>query len=231
MMQLANQPFNCTHCGKKFMQEKTLYAHMCEPKRRFMQRDEKRVQAGFFAFNRYYRLVQGAKKDKTYEDCCKRAYYNAFVKFGSFVNNVNPLYPDKFVDYVIKSGVKLDHWCRDQLYETYLYEMIKMEPVESAVQRSLSTMMEWGDAHDTIWTHYFLYASQSRIIQHLRDGKISPWLLFNCESGKEFLKGLNSDQLEMLTPAVDFQGWVGKINKSKADANVVKEVCREAGIP
>ena len=117
------------------------------------------------------------------------------------------------------------------MYETYLYEMIKMEPVESAVQRSLSTMMEWGDTHDTVWTHYFLYASQSRIIQHLRDGKISPWLLFNCESGKEFLKGLNSDQLEMLTPAIDFQGWVGKINKSKADSNVVKEVCREAGIP
>ena len=139
---LAEQPFGCVHCGKKFMQEKTLFAHMCEPKRRAMQKDEKRVQSGYYAFNRWYRLTQNAKKDKTYEEFCKSSYYNAFVKFGSFLNNVNPLYPEKFIDFVIKSGVKLDHWCRDALYELYLYEMIKQEPVESAVQRSLQTMME-----------------------------------------------------------------------------------------
>ena len=118
--------------------------------------------------------------EKTYEDFCKSAYYNAFVKFGSFINNVNPLYPDKFIDFVIKSGVKLDHWCRDELYETYLYEMLKAEPVEAAIQRSIKTMMDWADANGAHYTSYFAFASISRIIQHIRDGKISPWLLLNC---------------------------------------------------
>ena len=231
MIKLEEQPFDCIHCGKKFMQEKTLFAHMCEPKRRFMQKDEKRVQAGFFAFNRYYRLAQAAKKDKTYEEFCKSSYYNAFVKFGSFVNNVNPLYPDKFIDYVIKSGVKLDHWCRDELYETYLYEMLKIEPVESAIQRSLSTMMDWGEATDARWNHYFRYASQSRIVQHIRDGKISPWVFLNCDSGKELLTSLNQDHMELITSAIDLQWWVQHIKKFKADATVVKEVCKEADIP
>jgi hypothetical protein len=230
MMKLAEQPFNCVHCGKKFMQEKTLYAHMCEPKRRFTQRDEKRVQAGFFAFNRYYRLVQGAKKDKTYDEFCKSAYYNAFVKFGSFINNVNPLYPDKFIDYVIKSGVKLDHWCRDELYETYLYEMIKVEPVEAAVQRSLTTMMEWADENNAVWNHYFLYATQNRIIQNIRDGKISPWVLLNCKTGQELLQSLNEEQVELISTAIDFPFWVKKIKTSKSDTAVVKEVCKGAGI-
>ena len=135
MIALADQPYNCIHCGKSFMKEKTLVAHMCEQKRRILQRDEKRVQAGFMAYDRFYQLTQNQGKPKSYEDFCSSSYYNAFVKFGSFINNVDPLYPDKFVDYIIKSGTKLDNWCSDKIYETYLKEIIKVEPVESAIQR------------------------------------------------------------------------------------------------
>jgi hypothetical protein len=155
-----------------------------------MQKDEKRVQAGFFAFNRWYKLTQNAKKDKTYEEFCKTAYYNAFVKFGSFVNNVMPLYPDRFIDYVIKSGVKLDHWCRDELYETYLFDMIKIEPVESAVQRSIQHMMEWGDASGAQFNHYFNYVNLNRAVHDIRNGKMSPWLILNCRSETHSLIGV-----------------------------------------
>jgi hypothetical protein len=220
-VELSEQPFNCVHCGKKFMQEKTLYAHMCEPKRRAMQKDEKRVQAGFFAFNRWYKLTQNAKKDKTYEEFCKTAYYNAFVKFGSFVNNVMPLYPDRFIDYVIKSGVKLDHWCRDELYETYLFDMIKIEPVESAVQRSIQHMMEWGDASGAQFNHYFDYVNLNRAVHDIRNGKMSPWLILNCRSGKELLQKFNDEQLDIIAPAFDLPHWLKKFKQVPADVAMV----------
>jgi predicted nucleic acid-binding Zn ribbon protein len=51
MIQTVEQPHECVHCGKAFQKEKTLMAHMCEPKRRHLQKDEKRVQVGFLAFN------------------------------------------------------------------------------------------------------------------------------------------------------------------------------------
>jgi hypothetical protein len=212
------------------MQEKTLYAHMCENKRRAMQKDEKRVQAGFLVFNRFFRLTQGAKKDKTYEDFTKSPYYNAFVKFGSFINNVSPLYPDKFIDYVIKSGVKIDHWCRDELYETYLYETIKIEPVESAVQRSLQTMMEWGDTSGAQFNHYFNYVNFNRAVHDIKDGKISPWLMLNCKSGKDMLQNFNDEQLSMIAPAFDLPYWLKKFKQVPADVVLVKEICKEAGI-
>ena len=120
-IELKEQPHVCVHCGKKFMKPKTLVSHMCESKRRAMQKNEKRVQVGFMIFNRFCQIAQNSKKPQLYEDFCKSPFYNAFVKFGSFVNNVKPLYPEKFIDYVITSGVKLDHWCRDELYEKYLF--------------------------------------------------------------------------------------------------------------
>jgi hypothetical protein len=230
MIALEEQPFNCVHCGKSFMKEKTLFAHMCEPKRRAMQKDEKRVQAGFMAFNRWYQLTQNSKKDKVYDDFCKSSYYNAFVKFGSFVNNVNPLYPSKFIDYVIKSGVKLDHWCRDELYETYLYDMIKVEPVESAVQRTVQTMMEWGDNSGAQFNHYFNYVNLNRAVHDIRNGKISPWVMLNCSSGKKMLNNFNDEQLDLIAPAFDLPHWLRKFKEVPADVAMVAEICREAGI-
>jgi len=229
-MELAEQPFQCVHCTKSFMQEKTLMAHMCEPKRRAMQRTEKRVQAGYMAWNRWYELSQNQRKQKSYDDFCKSSYYNAFVKFGSFVTNVSPLYPDKFVDFVIKSGIKLDHWSRDELYDQYLFEMLKIEPVEAAVQRTITTMMEWGDTSGAQWQHYFKYVALNRAVHDIRNGKLSAWVVLNCVSGKRMLENMNDDQLELIQPALDVMFWVKKFKSKPADADLVKEICKESGI-
>lgn len=229
-VELLDQPYDCVHCGKKFSKPRTLVSHMCENKRRALQKDEKRVVAGMFAYNRFYQLTQNSKKNKTYDEFCKSSYYNAFVKFGSFVNNVNPLYPDKFIDFVIKSGVKLDHWCRDELYEKYLYEMLKVEPVESAVQRSLQTMMEWGDTSQAQFTHYFNYVNHNRAVNDIRNGKISVWLLLNCKTGKEMVSKFNDDHLDLIAPAFDLQFWTKHFKKNPADVSLVREICKEAGI-
>ncbi len=230
MIDLVDQPFKCVHCGKMFMKEKTLVAHMCENKRRALQKDEKRVQTGFFAYNRFYQLTQNAKKQKSYTDFCKSAYYNAFVKFGSFINNVNPLYPERFVDYVIKSGVKLDHWCRDELYEKYLSELIKIEPVESAIERSLQYMMEWGEDQNANFAHYFDYVNINRAVHHIRDGKVSPWLVLNSSGGVNLLRKLNDEQLELINQILDLAYWSKKFKDQPADVAFVKEVCKETGI-
>jgi hypothetical protein len=212
------------------MKEKTLVAHMCERKRRALQQTEKRVQAGFMAFNRFWQLTQNAKIPKTYDNFADSSYYNAFVKFGSFVNNVNPLYPDRFIDYVIKSGVKLDHWCRDELYDKYLFEILKVEPVESAVQRSITTMMEWADEHNAEFSHYFNYVSLNKAVHDIRNGHISAWVVLNSSSGQTMIRNMSDEQLDMIAPAFDVPYWLRRFKEIPADVALVKEICREVGI-
>ena len=230
MIALVDQPYTCVHCNKSFMQDKTLVAHMCERKRRALQKDEKRVQAGFVAFNRFWQLTQNAKKSKTYDDFADSSYYNAFVKFGSFVNNVKPLYPDKFIDFIIKSGVKLDNWCRDEHYERYLFEILKSEPVESAVQRTLKTMMEWGDEHNAKFAHYFNYVSLNRAVHDILSGSISPWVILNSATGKAMLNNMNDEQLNIIGPALEIPFWVKRFKELPADVALVQEICGEVGI-
>jgi len=230
MMALINQPFICQHCNKGFMQEKTLFVHVCEQKRRYLARTEKHVMLGYDTYNRFYKMSQNFKGDKTYDDFARSPYYNAFVKFGSFVSNVNPLYPDKFINYVVTSGVKLDHWCRDELYDDYVVHLIKNEPVEVALERSVSHMLSWANDNNSQFNHYFLYVSLSRACYDIRDGKISPWLVLNCTSGKDMLKKFNDEQLMAVSAVMDVPFWLNKFKKLSADSELVKQVVKESSI-
>jgi hypothetical protein len=218
----------CEYCGKSYVKESTLLAHMCEPKRRWLQKDEKRVQVGFYAFQRFYKLSAGHKKEKTYEEFVKSSFYNAFVKFGSFVNNVRPLYPDKYIDYVVTSNVKLDHWCKNELYETYAIDLIRKEGVETALERSIATMESWAKEKDSAYNHYFLYASSNRLTWDIKDGKISPWIVLNCKSGKQALSSLNEEQLSMLGAVLDPSHWAMRFKRQTRDVELVKTIAAKA---
>lgn len=223
--------YTCVHCSKTFTKESTLVAHMCEQKRRALQKDEKRVQAGYMVYNRFYRLTNpGNHQDKSYEHFAKSSYYSAFVKFGSFVNNVNPLYPDKFIDFVIKSGVKLDHWCRDELYDTYLDEMLKVEPVDSAIERTLNTMNEWAEEQKSNFAHYFSYVNLNRAVTHISNGLISSWVVLNSTEGIKMLANFSDEQLAIIESKIDPVFWKDKFRKQPSDVELVKEVCKEIGI-
>jgi hypothetical protein len=229
-MTLAATQYVCQYCSNTFSKEKTLMVHLCEQKRRALAKTEKHVVMGYDAFNRFFKMSQNLKGNKTYDEFAKSPYYNAFVKFGSFVSNVNPLYPDRFIDYVIKSGVKLDHWCRDELYEKYVADLIRTETVETALQRSIGHMMTWADAHQSQWNHYFLYVSLNRATFDIRDGKISPWVILNSKNGKEMLSKFSDEQLAAVGTTIDPQFWMNKFKKLPADVELVRQVVKESSI-
>jgi len=229
-MALAEQPYTCQYCGHKFSKEKTLAVHVCEQKRRALAKTERHVVLGFDTYNRFYKITQNSKGGKTYEDFAKSPYYNAFIKFGSFVSNVNPLYPDKFIDFVVRSGVKLDHWCRDELYDKYVLDLVKTEPVEVALERSIKHMMEWAEANQSVWNHYFLYVSLSRATYDIKDGKVSPWLVLNSSNGKAMLQKFNDEQLNSVSHMLDVPFWMKKFRTLPADAELVKQVVKESNI-
>ena len=227
----SEKAFKCEYCGSSYVREKTLFAHMCEKKRRALQKDEKRVRYGFYAFGRFYKLSAGNKKEKTYEDFCSSPYYNAFVKFGSFLSNVKPLYPEKYIDYVVTSGVKLDHWCRDTMYEKYVLEFILKEDVTTALERSVKHMMDWAEENEpAAWNHYFNYISLNRAVWDIKDGKISPWLILNCTSGKTMLSKFNDEQLQMVYHVINPEHWAMRFRKLPNDLQLVKDVARESSL-
>lgn len=225
-----SKPFVCDYCNTGYSKEKTLLTHMCEQKRRALQKDEQRVRHGFYAFQRFYKLSTGAKKEKSYEEFCKSSYYSSFVKFGSFISNVKPLYPEKYIDWVVTSSVKLDHWCKDELYEKYVLELIMKEHATTALERSVNTMVSWAEENRMEWNCYFKNVSANRAVWHIKDGKISPWLILNCRSGKELLATFNDEQLNMIYHIVNPEHWAIKFKRHPKDIELIKQIVKESKI-
>jgi hypothetical protein len=111
-----------------------------------------------------------------------------------------------------------------------VFDLFKTVPAETALQRSISHMVAWGDANSAPWNHYFLYVSLSRACFDIKDGKISPWLVLHSGNGKAMLQKFNDEQLNAVGAMIDPPFWVHRFKKLPADVEFVKEVIRESDL-
>jgi len=219
----------CKFCNKTFKRESTLIKHVCEKKRRYLAKDEKHVIIAYKTYVKFYEASTN-KQNITMEDFQNSSFYNAFVKFGSFVNNVKPLYTDKFIKYIISSNVKIDKWCDESLYEKYIMDLIRCENVETALERSIQHMITWGENTGENWFDYFISISPSKAMYDIKDGKISPWIILNSKNGKLLLQRFDDVQLNSIHNIINPAFWSFKFDRQKTDTILVKKIIKEAGL-
>jgi hypothetical protein len=233
MINESKNTYSCRYCEKPFRKETTLLAHLCEAKRRHNQRDETGVQWGLKAYLRFYEYTQGSARLKSYEDFAKSPYYNAFVNFGRYCVSIRCINFITFSDWLLKNNKKLDFWCKDTLYTEWLGEYIKKESTKDALERAIKEMTEYAESHPELkngFSDYFRYGNANRIVYHISTGRISPWIVFNCDSGIGFLDGLNEDQTAIVMPWIDPDFWQKKFSDYMADVEWVKLILKEAGL-
>ena len=224
--------FVCKYCNKSYSKESTLAAHLCEPKRRHQQQNEQGVQLGFKAYLRFYEITQGSAKLKTYDDFVGSPYYNAFVKYGRYLVAIRCVNTGSFTDWLLKNNKKLDYWCKEEFYLEWLRDYMKKEAVQDALERALKEMQEYADTHSDCdgFSNYFRVGNVYRICQHINDGRISPWIIFNCDSGIQFLGQLNEEQVTLIMPWIDPDFWQRKFKDYVADTEWVKDILQKAGL-
>ena len=220
----------CQYCGKGFVKESTLAAHQCEPKRRAQQKTEVGVSLAYQAWIRFYELTQGSAKLKTYDDFCKSQFYAAFVKFGRYCHSIRAINATRFIDFVIKNNIKLDHWCREQIYDKYLLQLLTTEAAEDALARAIEHMMEWAESTGEQYNDYFKSVSTNRLVSDIRNGRISAWCLYSCDTGSGVLSQLNAEQITLIWAYIDSDLWSKKLRDYVADAELAKHILREAGL-
>ena len=226
-----SQTYKCRYCGKEFRKESTLVAHVCEIKRRYQQQNETGVQIGLKSYLRFYEVTQGSARLKSYEDFVNSPYYNAFVRYGRHLVAIRAVNTVSFTDWLLKNNKKLDQWCKDSFYETYLQEYIKREAVQDALERALKEMEDYArDSDIANFSHYFLFGNANRICHHICTGRVSAWVVYNCDTGLQFLERLNEDQVGMVMPYIDPDHWNRKFTDYVADVEWAKHVLGQAGL-
>ena len=224
--------FKCKYCERDFRKESTLTAHLCEPKRRWQQETETGVQFGLRAYLQFYETTQGSAQLKSYMDFVASPYYNAFVRFGRHLVAIRCINSNSYTAWLLKNNKKLDHWCRDKFYEEWLHEYIRREAVQDALERGLKQMEEYanGDSGIAGYSHYFKYGNHNRICYHITTGRVSPWIVYNCDSGIEFLESISAEHLAIVLPWIDPDYWNRKFKDYVADVEWCKHILGAAGL-
>ena len=203
--------------------------HSCEPRRRRQEQHEPGVRLGFNAYIKFYELTQGSAKLKTHDDFCDSPYYRAFVKFGRYCVDVRAINPARFVEWVLKQNKKIDHWCRDAVYTEYLIDYLKVENVNDALARALEFSIDWAEKTGHPAEDCLRHGNVNAVVYAVTAGRISPWIVYNCDSGQRFLNELDVTQIAMVWPYIDSEIWMKKFSDYVADQEYVKEMLTKAG--
>ena len=231
-VQSSDTVYQCQYCEKNFRRESSLAVHLCEPKQRWQQENETGVQFGLRAYLQFYETTQGSAKLKSYEDFVNSSYYNAFVRYGRYLVAIRAINSTSFTAWLLKNNKKLDHWCKDSYYEEWLHDYIKREAPQDALERALKEMEEYASGTSGLasFSHYFRYGNSNRICHHITTGRVSPWIVYNCDSGIEWLGNLGQEHLVLVMPWVDPDFWNHKFRDYVADAEWCRHVLKEAGL-
>jgi hypothetical protein len=219
----------CQYCKKSFVKESSLVVHSCEPRRRRQEKDEAGVRLGFHAYIKFYELTQGSAKLKTYDDFCESPYYKAFVKFGRYCVNTRVINPSRFTEWVLKQNKKLDYWCSDKLYEEYLLFYLKVETMEDALARSIEHTIIWSKEKGVPSHDYLRYGNHNAIAQAITTGRISPWVLYNSESGQKFLSEMSKEHQAIVWTYIDPDVWMKKLKQDNDNCVDAQNLLKKAG--
>jgi hypothetical protein len=219
----------CEYCKKEFVRETSIQAHMCEPKRRRRERDEPGPRLGFQAYIRFYESMAGSARNKTHDTFCESSYYRAFVKFGHYCVNTRVINPDRFMAWLLKHNRKIDHWCSDKVYTEYLVDHLKVEAVDDALARAIEFGIDWAEKNTSPAHDCMRYGNTNVLCYAVTAGRISPWVIYNSDSGQKFLSELDATQVAMIWPYIDSDAWQKRFQDRPQDQAYAKNILKQAG--
>lgn len=214
----------CEYCNKEFAREGWLQKHMCEQKERFFKKDDKSVKMGYTAFNFWYKIAMNARKDKTFDHFSNSRYYKSFVKFGEYIVNSKISDWESYVRWLTQNSIKLEDWPKDSVVNKYYIMLNKIESPDRAVEKFIFVAEEWGNKTGFHWSEFWGKANPYLILDYLKEGKISPWILFSSNTAQEFIDNLPDELVHALVSYIDVEFWKKKTKTNKEDVEWISQL-------
>jgi hypothetical protein len=222
--------YSCEFCKRGFVRERTLISHICEYKQRWLSKDQKGNRLGFQSWLQFYTKNSMSKtKNRTYEEFIKSAYYIAFVKFGNYCSEVNVINVSRYVDWLLKDNVKLDQWASDTVYTKFLCEYLRIEDAFDAIARSVEKCAELSGNENIQPNDILRYGNVNRVCYAISTGKVSPWMLYQSDSGISFLESLNPDHIKIINDYINPEQWALKFHREPELTKRIKDTLKQAG--
>lgn len=216
----------CQYCLREFRKELNFTNHKCEKMLRHKQKDSREVQLGFQGFLHFYKKNQKSRKAYTYDDFVKSPYYRAFVSWGKYVIDLKSITPEAFLNWLLDNNKKIDQWTSDKNYDLFLLSYLKQEPISDALRRAIETSDNWSNKTSMKSCDMLRYGNTNSVIYTITTGGISPWILYNSNSGQDFLNKLEGEQLDIIFPYINPDEWNKVFDLRKDDQKYLQDMLK-----
>ena len=103
---------------------------------------------------------------------------------------------ENYAEWLIRESVALKDWTKDATYDIYLKELIKKEPAQRGIERSVKCMQAWGEEKDkTGQTTLKKYSTSNTFT---RGGKIHHGFFIQAKADKNYGESLTANKLNLL---------------------------------
>jgi len=219
----------CEFCKHEFKSDIVFAKHACRDKTRWNSRDLAPNRIGFQCWISFFKKTSMSHKNNTMQDFIKSPYFTAFVKFGLYCSDSKVINIPAFVDWLLAHNIKVDHWNRDSHYTKFLIDYLRTEDAFDAIARSIETCSELAEEYETKTKDVLKNVSPYKISSHVATGKISPWLLYQSNSGVQLLSTLTEDNVKILIDYIDPEKWNAKFMRDKQTTKKIKDLLNEIG--
>ena len=220
--------YECEFCSATFVNKKNLKKHNCKYKKRYLH--IKTNRRGLSAFNYYKKWLSISGKSIKYVDehtFVHSIHYNHFVKFISHIKEKG--IPDilLFIRIMVKKGISPQNWLHEKTLELFLEEYDLSDPVKQ-ISISVDTIIRITDALECEPKEIFNILTVPDISMLVKTRKISPWLLLNSSTFKEYLKNrATASDREYIQKFVNPKKWKSIINNNEKIKKAVLEIIEQ----
>ena len=220
-METSNQ---CEFCKRKFIRESTILTHLCEPKRRWNDRETQTNRFAHNAFKTYHQKNHPNKKNIEYIDFIHSPFYTAFVKFANYCLSNKVINIPRYIDFLVSHKVVVDHWNSDVHYTKFLIEYLKLEDPYDAVKRSIECLSQLCNEQNLQIRDSFKFLNHNKLCHYIVNGNLSPWFLYQSKEGTSFIAKLNQDQIKLIFDYINPDVWSVKIARQKNIAEDIRSM-------
>ena len=222
--------YRCEYCDKPYKSERRFLVHLCEKKRRYLCRDDKPNRVGFMIFQRFWDMNYRSKKNRTYDDFANSSLYLALVAFGRYINDINAIQPNDFIEFLLKGEVPIDKWRTPPVYEAYVRALARIETPAKAVERNFLLMQQWALDTGLEWTDFFRKIAPTQAVSWIISGRISPWVLYLAPSAVDMMNRFNEEQIGLVKTTIEPKFWAIKIKVNAQEVAIIREQLELAGL-
>jgi hypothetical protein len=229
-MALKERKYKCSFCRRGFVRKTWYEKHMCDKKKRFLDRNNIMVIKAHGLFNHWQQqtgmLRRGQKK--SFDDFCKSPFFGAFKRLAEFTTNEYVVSGFKYIDWLVENKIPEAKWCNPRDLGDYRVYLRATEEPEKQAETTCKNIRAWCADNGIEMPEFFATITPGQALNMVRENKLSPWVLLGYQPCVDALTSrFKQEMLFTLNDHINVPYWLEKTEQDTDGMDKVNEVLTE----